>query len=327
MWPLIVGAGIAVAGMAASAMGNAAAGRAKAQAYEDTAVNAYNTAITNADNIRKTGEFNALSIGAAGRNNAMETMLAAGLSSTSLRNISRFNQQLQKATTEFNISLLADELPKLLDQANLQITQIWQEEARTEGAIRAFQAASGTVLDEGSNKDVIIDSRTEALMDAYIVGLQYQWNVEAVYDEIAKNAWDGQMAINKMAYEADVTSRNMVNQAALDAFTITSNATLNAFGTLNNAYAAANTETNRGISQYNTYMSQASAARQGGEMAGLNAVVSMGTKIGMDMAMGAMSRSPAGITGGGGGGSYAQASPLFEDLNQGSFYASAESII
>ena len=316
------------AGLALSFFGTRAAGDRAAKVQEANARNAYYAAEANAKNMEIMGMANAISVGSAGRYNAMMRMIAGKMSADSVQKVSTYNMLLQKAATEYNISLLADELPQLFEAADLDITRIWQQEARTEGALRAFQSASGTVLDEGSNKDVIVDSRTEALMDATIVGLNYKWKVDQIYDAIAKNQWEGQLAINKMAFEAEQQSRNIKNQAAFDAFGTLANASLQSWQTVLNSTAAAASERNRGVAQYNSYISGANAAREEANTRSWTNLTSNLLDIGAGMVrpnMFSSGGSSAKVSGGGGGGGslLTQASPLYNEINQGTFFYDA----
>ena len=300
-----------------SGLFGAEAGDAAQKTAQLNAELAYDAGLINSQNIIQTGMVNAYSIGASGRTNALQQVMSAELSSKSLLDVTRYNNVLTKATTEFNLSLLANELPKILDAYEIDQMHLWQQEARTEGALRAFQGASGTVLDEGSNLDVLVDSRTEALMDSFIMGLQYHWNVESVADQMNKTAWEGQMAINKASYEAHIQSKNIKNQAALNAFTTISNATMDQFTTLNGALADANTAENRGIAQYNSYASSGQAAVDTANSTN----VARGIRAFGNAATGYLSKPPSDpdnslLT--------QEASPEFEQEHQGSFYKSAE---
>ncbi len=312
-----------VAGLVSGIFG-ADSGEAARNTAQMNAELAYNAGLINSQNIINTGMVNAYSIGAAGQTNAMQQVVAAELSAGSLLQVADYNSELVKATTEFNLSLLANELPKILDAYEIDETHLWQQEARTEGALRAFQGASGTVLDEGSNLDVLIDSRTEALMDSFIIGLQYQWDVQSVADAMNKTAWEGQMQINKSTFEANVQARNIRNQATLNAFTILSNATLDQFTTLNAALADSNTAMNRGIANYNSYVSSGQAAVD--EANSMNVV--RGIKSFGNAATGYLSKPPSGADRDIGGKSLlsSEASSEYEQANQGSFYRSAEFI-
>ena len=235
-------------------------GASQAAAYRQSAESAYNTALWNAENIYKTGMDNIMLTGMSGRTNAMQQMMATTLNVKDVQRVAEFNMSLYKQVTEYNTALMLDELPQLLDQYELSITHIRQQGARQEGGIVAYQGASGTVIGTGSNLDVVVDSRTQLALDEYAVGLQYQWQVDAVYDAIAKSEWEGQMAIDKMAFEANNQIMNMKNQTSMAVFSTLSNSTLQMFSIANTAMNQADTAIWHGASQAASLESAADAA-------------------------------------------------------------------
>ena len=235
-------------------------GASKSAAYRQSAESAYNTALWNAENILKTGTDNIMLTGMSGRTNAMQQMMATAMNVSDIKQVAEFNMGLQKKVTEYNTAMLLDELPQLMAQYDLSITHIRQQGAKQEGGIVAYQGASGTVIGTGSNLDVVVDSKTQLALDEYAVGMQYQWNVDAVYDAIAKGEWEGQMAIDKMAFEANQQVMNMKNQTSMAVFSILSSNTLQMFSIANTAMNQADTALWQGASQSATYESAADAA-------------------------------------------------------------------
>ena len=258
-------AGIAAAQLASSYMG----GQSKAAAAERSATAAYNASLWNAHQTQQIGMFNALTVGSSGRINAAQQLIAGKIQADSLKEIALYNAELTAAATTYNTSLLMDQLPQLMAERDLQFTHIRQTAARQEGSLIAYQAASGTVIGEGSNLDVLVDNRTQAELDMVAVGLNYEWKMDAIYDAIAKNQWEGEQAIKKGLYEAEMQARNIKNQSAFNAFATLSNTLLQQFSILNNSLATAASQERQGPAAYTTGMSQADAARTSGLIGGL----------------------------------------------------------
>jgi len=258
-------------------------GVADANAKRRTAENAYNTALWNAQSTLQTGTFNALMVGNAGRSNAAQGVLTSMLNIRQVKHVAEYNMALQKEVTEYNTALMLDMLPQMAEAYDLNLTHIRQTAARTEGSLVAYEAASGTVVGTGSNRDVIVDSRTQQLMDEMVVGLQYQWDVEAVFDAIHKNEWEGQMALDKMAFDANTMMLDMKNQAALGAFATLSNSIMEQFSIANNTLNAVDSIMWQGASQAATYESAAQASltaaawKAGGSL--ISSAISYGTSL------------------------------------------------
>ena len=73
------------------------------------------------------------------------------------------------ATTSYNALLQEQELSRLWEDEGLALEQLGAERARERGGIIAEQGASGTVIGEGSNEDVIVSQMTQEAMDATVI--------------------------------------------------------------------------------------------------------------------------------------------------------------
>ncbi len=235
-------------------------GQASAAAQYRNAENAWNTALWNAQSVVNTGMANSFLVGNAGRSNAMQQMLVAKMNIDDLKRVAEFNMDLQKQVTEYNTSMLLDELPRMLAERDLSLMHIRQEGARKQGSIVAYQSASGTVTGAGSNLDVLVDNKTQQLIDEQVVGLQHQWKVDSVYDAIAKNEWEGQMALNKFAFDVNNQISGIKNQATFNAYATLSNSMMEMFSIMNNTFHKADTIMLQGAAGASTYESAGDAA-------------------------------------------------------------------
>jgi len=224
--------------------------------------------------------MNAMLIGNAGQQNVFQQALVTKMNLTDVKHVATFNMGLQKQVTEYNTALLLDELPRLMTERDLSLTHIRQQAGRQQGSIVAYQAASGTTIGTGSNLDVVVDNKTQQALDEQVVSLQYQWNVDAIYDAIAKNEWEGQMAIDKMAFEAGNQIRNMKSQAAIKAYATLTNSTTAMFSELNNTMHKAESIMWQGTAQAATYQSAADAAWTTGVIKAGGSLISGALKYG-----------------------------------------------
>ena len=259
-------------------------GQAAAGAQYRNAENAWNTALWNAQNTFNTGMFQTAIVGNSGRTNALQQALVATMNINDLKRVAEYNMDLQKQVTEYNTAMLMDELPQLAAQRDLNLLHIRQEGARTQGSLVAYQAASGTTIGTGANMDVLVDSKTQQLLDEQVVMLQHKWQVDAVFDAIAKNEWEGQMAIDKAAFDVNNQILGIKNNATLGAVTELSNSMRSMMSILNNTQNQMQSIYMQGSAQASTYESTGRAeATEGAIKAGgslLSSAISYGSKAG-----------------------------------------------
>ena len=93
--------------------------------------------------------------------NAMSVVRSAELSARQQEKMSYYNAGLIYSTQQYNERLLDQELDRIWQAEDLALEQILQVRARERGGLIAGQAASGTVIGEGSNFDVIVSQKTQ----------------------------------------------------------------------------------------------------------------------------------------------------------------------
>lgn len=129
-----------------------------------------------------------------------------------------FNANMIKATTKYNNSLLDYEEELLWEQMDLDIELLERQRARERGTMKATQSASGTVMGEGSNAEVIIDQRTQEALDAFVVRRNADIEAKKIANKQAQNTWQGEMAIQKTLYQGQLQNfsvhQSAGNQAA-----------------------------------------------------------------------------------------------------------------
>ena len=132
----------------------------------------------------------------------------------------------------------------------------------------------------GSNRDVLVDNLTQQMIDEQVVDLQHKWNVDAVMDAIAKSEWEGQMAIDKMAFDANNQIMGIKNGATLSAFSTLSNSMLDMISQLNNTYHTMESIYLQGSGQAATYQSAGGAEETKGTIKAGSSLISSALKFG-----------------------------------------------
>ena len=153
----------------------------------------YNTALYNINSRSELTELNVQSIFA---NTAIETSAIAANA--------QFNTKVIGMTTLYNHSLQKEELRRLWKSFDLDVLQLENFRARERGSIVADQAASGTVLAEGSNEDVVVSQMTQEALDKTVI--QHNADVAAadINNAMARGLWEGEMAIHQNEWEGEV---------------------------------------------------------------------------------------------------------------------------
>lgn len=288
--PLIAAMGIAAGASILGGISSSNTTKANARnAYTANAANAMyaqSTANLNANMLQAASSMNAAAImgagratasliGAVGEQNAMLEMASAWANVESRNRVTEYNVMLAQQVGAYNVSLLESELPGLLNEYGLNVMRLEQESARQEGAVIAHQAASGTVIGEGSNADVIIDHRSQAALDAFILRYNFDKQGRDINNAIARSQWETAASVQQMMWEGQVNEWNTLtqsmlnaqairNQSRLDAGVTMINSVAGAASTLIGGMADAYSTRSAGTASYLTSMSTANAAYNSG---------------------------------------------------------------
>jgi hypothetical protein len=173
------------------------------------------------------------------------------------------NAEMARATTFFNNSLLETEISKMLEEEGFSQTQLAKQFAAHKGEVIANQAASGTVIGEGSNADVVASDMAQFEMDKMVLSRNYTDKIGDVLNTMAMNAWEGELQARKFVY-----------QAGIEAVSAVANGQMQAAGSMVQAgLAAGQTQVNSDISAWQTFTQGMWQSRQY-EAAGKQAKVS-----------------------------------------------------
>lgn len=141
-----------------------------------------------------------------------------------------YNSDLLQTAQDYNDLLLSDQIDQTFEAAELEGLQLHQDYVKARGTSVGQQAASGTTIGEGSNKDVVIDMMSEEALYALVIDNNAQKAVASLQNARAQGAWETQVAIQKMQYEGQLSAASMLSsansQAAASVFSGIVNASL-----------------------------------------------------------------------------------------------------
>jgi len=130
-----------------------------------------------------------------------------------------YNESITRATVQYNDLLFEEELKGIWEQEDLDLRLLEQQRAQERGIIVAGQAASGTVIGEGSNEDVLIFQRTQAVLDAFVIRHNADIQANEIMNARARNLWEGEVQANKIRYEGSLSASVAMTNASIGAIT------------------------------------------------------------------------------------------------------------
>jgi len=158
--------------------------------------------------------------------NAKSVMLSAKADATLAYKNATYNMGVIAATTQYNNALVQEELEDLWEDEELAQEQLALFAAREKGTIVANQAASGTVIGEGSNRDIVVGQMTQRALDSEIIKFGADRKAAVLANAQAKGTWEGQVAINQAMWEGEMAASRSMMQAATTAAGIGANAAM-----------------------------------------------------------------------------------------------------
>lgn len=190
--------------------------------------------------------------------NSAAILEAARVKTEAERAVSRRNAAQIIATTNYNEELYQEDIDLLWDATELDMVQLGNQRARERGTMIAVQAASGTVIGEGSNADVVSDQMAQEAMDTLIVkrGAEIKTaqiqNAKAQslwkgYGEAQSVLWEGEMSAVVNTENAKLQAAGVLAESAIKASamkTSASNAVVSGIYNTNASYSATNAKIN-----------------------------------------------------------------------------------
>ena len=136
--------------------------------------------------------------------NAQAAQTTAQVQAGAIMGSAGFNAAMVQATTRYNDLLMKEEEDLLWEQMGLDLKLLGQQRAQERGEIIANQAASGTVIGEGSNADVVISQKTQEALDAFVVRHNADVQANKIMNARAQNMWQGEAQVRKITYEGQL---------------------------------------------------------------------------------------------------------------------------
>jgi len=192
----------------------------------------YNTDVGNIKAQTAIAGMNAAMQMAAGKANAKIALATAEINSETTRMIAAYNNQLITATSLYNDSLYEQELSLMWDAMDLDLELMANERAVERGGIEAAQSASGTVMGQGSNEDVIVNQMTQEAMDATVVRHRADIEAKRIGDARAQSLWTAQNEVMHTWFMGEMEALTLTSNARMQAAGAMANASISAAGTL-----------------------------------------------------------------------------------------------
>lgn len=219
-WPLAFAAASFVVSAAGTYLGHR---NGVSQNNQQAAWSAYNT-----HNQYLTDTYNtATQLAIANFNAAMQQKSGELSASTYLAN-AKTNAMIIAHTADYNDKLMAEEERKLWEAWELDDLLYSIVRKQEKGIIEAAQAASGTLMGEGSNADVVASQMAQGALDRLVMQHNAQLKAGDIINSRLQNAWQSDLEIKKVLWEGN-----------LNAIAARSGANLQGIGQLGSAMLAA----------------------------------------------------------------------------------------
>ncbi len=208
--PLVIAAGVsAVASIAGGIMSSNAASAEAQRAQQYASYNAEAQLSWGATQSRLT---------------LMSAMYNAGMAQKSAQfNVSQnnewisYNTETAWAVQSYNDLLFDDQIGQVYEASDLSREQLALDYIKARGETVNKQAASGTVIGDGSNKDVVIQMTAEEALFDLVLSRNADTQANALLNAKAKGRWETGMAVKKMQYEGMLANKATLFNAQMGA--------------------------------------------------------------------------------------------------------------
>ena len=174
------------------------------------------------------GKMNASLALGAGNVNAALALMSGKLDSEMARKTADYNAAMITATAQYNDSLLESDLSSMWESAELDLMLLDNQRQVEKGQILAEQAASGTVIGDGSNADVVVNQQTQAELDAFVVRHNADIQAAAISNARAQGMWEAQVGVQHALWQGEMESYYATANSQIRAQGIKANAALDA---------------------------------------------------------------------------------------------------
>lgn len=185
----------------------------------------------NSDNILAASQFNADIISSIASVNADAILQAASVSSAVNEETARYNATLALMASQYDAELLESEAALIWRELQLDKKQLEIEYNAVRGSVEASQAASGTVMGEGSNLDIIISDQT--MYQLNVMAAEHEADVQAsrIMNSRALSLWEGEAEASSILFSSRMNSLGAMANAEISAAATIAQGSLNAAAT------------------------------------------------------------------------------------------------
>ena len=224
-WGIVIGG--VIGGVAGLISGSSADAQADSQSAwaEYNNIAAYNQSVRNVQSAYDIANYN-----------AEVSLIAADFNAKSVEASSARNAAVILQVADFNDTLLEIQLEALWGDLGLDLELLGQMAAREKGTIVADQAASGTIIGEGSNVDVVTSQQAQRALDANIIMFDADRQAANIQNARTQGRWEAKTAASNVVWEgqqAAYTSRvttALTTNASRVTSSISSNAQVSSAG-------------------------------------------------------------------------------------------------
>ncbi len=167
--------------------------------------------------------------------NANLAMQAGQIRAGAILDTAAYNSGIIRNTVDYNDTLLEEELSLMWEASELDLMLIEQQRARERGTMVATQAASGTVIGEGSNADVIVDQKTQEALDTFVIRHGADIQASKIQNARAQSRWQGEVQIQKTLWEGELGAYVTMANASLQASGIRTSAAVSGLANMQSA--------------------------------------------------------------------------------------------
>lgn len=206
---------VAISGALISIGAAVIGGVLSARAQNSNARNTTQFAQTNANNTLAWGSQQANMIMMAAKYNTAVMSVAAKAQAQATMDTAIYNAELMRQINNFNFLMAEEEADSIYEAADLDSEVLRKQYMAREGEFVANAAASGTLIEGGSNQDVVAHLKAEEALNQVILATNAKNAARNVLNKAQISSWESLMATKKMLYEAGVSGQlSLLNASA-----------------------------------------------------------------------------------------------------------------
>ena len=219
---------VAPAIMGAMAIGQ---GVSQYRTEKDNAEYAEEWADYNAAIARRNADFNATAIDDLAKINADFQLMAGDTEATIADNLSAYNAALRLQASEFNALLLEQDALYTWEAQKLDQLLFQQQVDQLIAASQNAYAGAGVEISSGTPLDLMVDQKTQAKLQSFIIRHNAHIQVSKILDAAAMSRWEGEAETAAILYQGDMAALSARTNSILGATNTTTQAAYDALVT------------------------------------------------------------------------------------------------